>query len=105
MEITMDNKTPNDEILYKKAQKRVKEISNFYWFVGGYIIVAVVLLYRDYSKNIFNFKSEYIVFMLILQGVFLLGYGIYLFVPALHNWEERKIKELMEKYRNNGRQH
>lgn len=96
----MENKTQNEEILYKKAQKRVKEIANYYWFVGGYIIVAFILLYKDYSKNIFNFKSEYIVFMLILQGIFLLGYGIYLFVPRLHNWEERKTKQLMEKYKN-----
>ena len=60
----------NDELLYKKAQKRVKEISNFYWFVAGYIMVAFILLYKDYSNNIFNFKTEYIVFMLILQGIF-----------------------------------
>ena len=103
MEIIMENNINNDELLYKKAQKRVKEISNFYWFVAGYIMVAFILLYKDYSNNIFNFKTEYIVFMLILQGIFLLGYGIYLFVPKLHNWEERKTKELMEKYKKNGR--
>lgn len=99
----MENKQKHEEMLYKKAQKRVKEISNLYWFVAGYIIVAIVLLFRDYSKNIFNFNTEYIVYMLILQGIFLLGYGIYLFVPRLHNWEERKTRQLMEKYKNNGK--
>ncbi|AZI23686.1 hypothetical protein EIH07_01330 [Chryseobacterium taklimakanense] len=67
------------------------------------MIVAIVLLFRDYSKNIFNFNTEYIVYMLILQGIFLLGYGIYLFVPRLHNWEESKTRQLMEKYKNNGK--
>ena len=33
------------------------------------------------------------------MGIFLLGYGIYLFTPYFRNWEERKTKELMEKYK------
>ena len=103
MEIIMENKNDFNGIAYKKAQKRVKEITNYYWFLIGYAVVAAVLLYRDYDNNVFNFSKDYINFMLILQGIFLFGYGVYLFTPALHNWEERKIKKLMKKYENDGR--
>lgn len=99
----MENQSKFDPIAYKKAQKRVKEITNYYWFLIGYAVVAVVLMYRDYDKNIFHFKTEYIIFMLVLQGIFLVVYGIYLFVPALHNWEEKKIKKLMNDYEKDGK--
>lgn len=94
----MENQDKFDEIAYKKAQKRVKEVMNFYYFVVAYIAVAILLLYRNYDRNVFNISRDYIIFMLVLQGIFLLGYGIYLFVPRLHHWEERKTKELMKKY-------
>ncbi len=99
----METNTETKSIAYKKAQKRVKEITNYYWFLAGYIIIAVVLLYRDYAQNIFHFSREYIELMLVLQGIFLLLYGLYLFIPALHNWEERKINKLMKKNQQNGR--
>lgn len=95
----MENQSKFDLIAYKKAKKRVADIKSFYWWVAGYIMVAVVLLYRDYAQNIFHFSRDYIVMMLILQGIFLLGVGIYLFVPALHSWEDRKINQLMKQYK------
>ncbi len=101
----MEKQENYSDIAYKKAKKRVKEITNYYYFVGGYLFVAAILLYKNYDGNVFNFSKDYILIMLGLQGLFLIIYGLYLFVPALHNWEERKTKKLMEKYRKNGRQH
>lgn len=97
----MENQPNFDDISYKKAKKRVSEIKNYYWFVIGYLIVAAILLSRDYGHNAFNFSNGYINLMLVLQGIFLAGYGCYLFVPAFNNWEERKIKKLMNQYKNN----
>lgn len=87
----------NKNIAYKKAEKRVKEIKNYILFIVCYIVMAILLLYKNYDGNIFNINKNYIVFMLALQGFFLLGYGIYLFFPGLRDWEERKIRELMNK--------
>lgn len=93
----MENKDNFNEIAYKKAQKRVKEIMNFYYFVVAYLVVAVLLLYKNYDGNIFNISKDYIVFMLALQGILLFLYGVYLFFPRLHNWEERQIRKYMQK--------
>lgn len=96
----MENQNKFDELAYKKAKKRVKEVTNYYWFLAGYTLVAVVLLFRPYDSNIFNVSRDYIIWMLILQGIFLAGYGLYLFVPSLNHWEERKIQKLMDKKKN-----
>lgn len=101
----MENKDDFNELAYRKAKKRVSDIKNYYWIVIGYVIFATILLSRDYDNGTFHFSKDYINLMLILQGIFLMGLGIYLFVPAFHNWEERKTKQLMEKYKKNGRQH
>lgn len=94
----MQNTGKTNEIAYKRAQRRVKEIKNYYYFLAGYALVATLLLYKNYDGNIFNFNRDYVLFMLGLQGVFLIGYGIYLFVPYFHDWEERKTEELAKKY-------
>lgn len=94
----MENIDKSNEIAYKKAQKRVKEIKTYYYMVLGYIIVGYFLVSRNYDGNIFNISRNYTTLMVILWGIFLIGYGIYLFVPFFHNWEDRKTKELMKKY-------
>lgn len=96
----MENIDKSKEIAYKKAQKRVKDIKTFYYMVLGYFIVGYFIVSKNYDGNIFNISRNYSVWMVILWGIFLLGYGIYLFVPYFHQWEERKTQELMEKYKN-----
>ena len=97
MEITMENKEFNKNIAYKKAAKRVKEIKTYYSLVIGFLIVGYFLINKNYNGNIADIAKNYTVWMVILWGIFLAGYGIYLFVPYFHNWEERKTKELMNK--------
>ncbi len=94
----MENQDKFNEIAYKKAQKRVKEMKTYYYMVLGFLIVGYILVSRNYDGNIFNISRNYTVWMVILWGIFLTGYGIYLFVPYFHNWEERKTRELMNKY-------
>ena len=97
MEITMENKEFNKNIAYKKAEKRVKEIKTYYYLVIGFLIVGYFLINKNYNGNLADIAKNYTVWMVILWGVFLAGYGIYLFVPFFNNWEERKTKELMNK--------
>ena len=97
MEITMENQDKFNEIAYKKAQKRVKDIRTYYYMVIGFLIVGYFLINKNYNGNLADIAKNYTVWMVILWGIFLAGYGIYLFVPYFHNWEERKTKELMNK--------
>lgn len=96
----MEKNTEFSKISFKKAKRRVADIKNFYWWVIGYIILATFLLYGNFAQKIFHFSRDYVIIMLILQGVFLLGVGLYLFLPALHGWEDRKIRRLMSQYKN-----
>ena len=93
----MENQDKFNQIAYKKAQKRVKEIKTYYYLVIGFLIVGYFLINKNYNGNLADIAKNYTVWMVILWGIFLAGYGIYLFVPYFHNWEERKTKELMNK--------
>lgn len=95
----MENQDKFNEIAYKKAQKRVKDIRTYYYMVLGYLAVGYYIVSRNYDGNLLNISRNYSVWIVILWGIFLLGYGIYLFTPYFRNWEERKTKELMEKYK------
>ena len=95
----MENQDKTNEIAYKKAQKRVKDIKTYYYLVTGFFLVGGFLLYRNYDGNIFNLSQEYTTWMVMFWAIFLIGLGIYMFVPYFHNWEERKTKELMNKYK------
>jgi len=82
---------------YEKAKKRVEEIKGFYSHLIAYVAVNIVLV---------------IINLVTSRGVLwfywpLLGWGIGLFFHAMgvfvfskfpgNQWEERKIKEIMEK--------
>ena len=88
----------NKNIAYKKAQKRVKDIKNYYYLVLSSAIVGFFLVNKNYNGNLFDISKNATTWVVILWGIFLLGYGIYLFVPFFQNWEERKTRELMNKY-------
>ena len=105
------NIEPNDDNLskrefrkedaYLRAQKRVKDMEGFYWHAAVYFIVNLflMLLIGIKSNNFFHF------------GVFAtpVFWGIGLFFHYMSvfgkeyifgkNWEQRKIKEYMEKDR------
>ncbi|MBP7357627.1 MAG: hypothetical protein RIR56_427 [Bacteroidota bacterium] len=87
----------NKNIAYKKAEKRVKEIKTYYYMVLGFLIVGYLIVRKNYNGNIFDISRNYAVWMVITWAIFLIGYGIYLFVPYFNNWEERKTKQLMDK--------
>ncbi|MFK7813625.1 MAG: 2TM domain-containing protein [Maribacter sp.] len=81
---------------YRKAKERIKEIKSFYSHAFVYIIVMSLLALLNYNTT--NFP--WVVFPAIGWGIGLLSHGLGTFGHNLilgKNWEERKIKELMEK--------
>jgi cell division protein FtsW (lipid II flippase) len=95
----MENQFQKDE-RYFAAQKRVKSIKGFYVHLTVYVFVNIFLSFQIYrsSKNEFwrweSFSPA------LFWGIGLLAHGTSVFGSNLlfgKNWEERKIKELMEK--------
>ena len=96
----MENITEKD-IKYLEAKKRVKRIKGFYTHLVVYVVVNVFIISQnlrlktelDYA-NIDNYWTA------LFWGVGLLGHGLSVFLPNFilgNNWEEKKIRELMNK--------
>ncbi|WP_415324795.1 2TM domain-containing protein [Chryseobacterium sp. MMS23-Vi53] len=95
-----------DDIRYKEAERRVKKIKSFYVFTFIYFAVNIFILYLNYQElkpgeTIWQLKYFSLPFFWGLGVIF---YGMRVFIPNFllgNNWEERKIKELMEKEQKN----
>jgi len=80
---------------YQEAKKRVEEIKGFYLHLIAFIVVNTVLLVINLITS-----PEYLWFVwpIIGWGVGLLVHAITVFGNMWgKSWEERKIKEIMEK--------
>ena len=95
-----------DEIKYQEAAKRVKTIKGFYTHLTVYIVVNIMIIIvnvqnLDEGESFFKFKTFSTA---LFWGVGLAAHGLSVFLPSLimgKDWEEKKIKELMEKEKNN----
>jgi hypothetical protein len=96
----MENKYQEEE-RYFKAKKRVEEIKGFYGNLTSYIVVNCVL----FVINIVT-SPQYLWFFWTLLGwgigVVFHGIKVFNYMPFIgKDWEERKIKEFMEKEEQN----
>lgn len=99
------NLTP-DEIKYQQALKRVKRIKGFYTHLMVYIVINAMLLIVQYKNmdsgdNFWRWQTFNTVFF---WGIGLTAHGLSVFLPSFmmgKDWEERKIKQLMEKEKQN----
>lgn len=98
--------TTQDEIKYEEAVKRVKKIKGFYSHLAVYILVNSMIVFLN-IKNLeegetyFQFKNFMTAFF---WGLGILSHALSVFMPNWvlgEKWEERKIKELMEKDKQN----
>ncbi len=95
-----------DEIKYQEALKRVKKIKGFYTHAIVYVFVNIMIVFLnvknlDPGETYFQFKNFLTAFF---WGIGLVAHGLSVFVPNWimgQNWEERKIKEFMEKEKAN----
>jgi uncharacterized integral membrane protein len=92
----------DNQIKYEKALQRVKKIKGFYTHLVVYLVINLMLVIvnvqnLDNGESYFQFKNFQTAFF---WGIGLLAHGLSVFLPNMilgNNWEERKIKELMEK--------
>ncbi|ALR32642.1 histidine kinase [Chryseobacterium sp. IHB B 17019] len=91
-----------DDIRYQQAERKVKKMKNFYVFTFIYFAVNIFILflnYRGLKPNETIWQLKYFALPLF-WGIGVVGYGMSLFLPGFilgNKWEEKKIKELMEK--------
>lgn len=91
---------------YERAKKRVKRISGFYSHVLVYVVINLMVVVINIQQlepgeNYFQWRNF---FTLFFWGIGLFAHGLSVFMPSMvlgKNWEEKKIKELMEKERKN----
>lgn len=91
---------------YNQAKRRVKKVKNFYIHLAAFLFVnAFVILLNTRHQGVEEFLKEGSVLKnLTLWGIVLIiHWSVVLGAPLLlgSNWEKRKLKELMEKERNN----
>lgn len=101
----MINLSEKEKEKFDRAKKRVDEIKGFYTHLAVYLVVNVVLLLS--ASGLFNgaFKGFHISTWYhfttpIFWGIGLLFHGLFIFQiksGSFKKWEERKIKEYMEK--------
>lgn len=94
--------TFNDENpRYLRAKERVKKIKRFYIHASVYLVVNLFLLAGNVQSGN-SLEDSGIYWTPALWGVGLAIHGISVFVPGIFlgsNWEERKTRELMDKYK------
>ena len=97
--------TTEEQLQYEKALKRVKKIKGFYTHLLVYIVInimIVILNIQNLDKGESYFEAGNF-FTAFFWGIGIVAHGFSVFGPNIFfgkNWEERKIKELMEKEKN-----
>ncbi|WP_268847316.1 2TM domain-containing protein [Flavobacterium aestivum] len=95
----------NPDTRYELAYRRVKRIKGFYVHALIYVLVNGFAIIADYNKGLLgdgvtlagSFSTAF------FWGIGLLAHGLSVFGRNLFfsdDWEERKIKEFMEKDKN-----
>ncbi len=91
-----------EEERYLRAEKRVKDIKGFYWHLFWYLAVNIFIWVSIYSnldadESFFQYGHFAIA---LFWGMGLVFHCFLVFSKGFSfskDWEERKIKELMEK--------
>lgn len=99
----MENYNEND-FKYLEAVKRVKRIKGFYIHLLVYICVNSFIVYINFQdlkpgESYFQWQNF---LTLLFWGVGLAAHGLSVFLPNFilgKDWEEKKIRELMDKNR------
>lgn len=102
MGLTMENL--DEKMIYEAAKKRVEKLKGFYVHFLVYLIVNAFIIYANYQhgnpKGSFfelqNFSTAF------FWGIGLAAHGLNVFSLDLFfgkEWEERKVRELMDRDR------
>jgi len=93
----METIEKHDNMSYFRAQKKVEEIKGFYGHLVGYIFTIVVLAVINFVTS-----PQFLWFFFPMLGwgvgVLIHGLSVFNYMPFFGcDWEERKIREFMEK--------
>ena len=96
MEINQFKASDSDKIQYLKAQKKVREIRDFYINLGLFCLFIPTIIFIN-----LNYVPEFHWFWFSIigwgTGVTFHGLSTFNFRPFLNNnWEERKIQQFMQ---------
>jgi len=94
--------TTEEQSKYENAFKRVKKIKGFYSHLLVYIVINIMILIVNIQSldkgesylSLKNFSTA------LFWGIGIAAHGLSVFGPNIvlgQNWEQKKIKELMEK--------
>ncbi|RWW92034.1 2TM domain-containing protein [Flavobacterium cerinum] len=87
----------SEKIAYDKAKRKVKEIKGFYINLTCYLIVLPIIIYVNLT---YTPEFQWFWFSMLGWGIGVIshGMGAFGYYPFLgRDWEERKLKELMDK--------
>ena len=86
-----------NDIKYLNAKKRVKQLKGFYVHLLVYVLVNAIIIFLRFQKS---GEIKFFDWGFGLWGIGLAAHGLTVFVPNFilgRNWEEKKIRELMDK--------
>lgn len=94
--------TPEEQIKYENAIKRIKKIKGFYIHLLVYVVINIMIIVvniqnLETGESYFQFKNFFTAFF---WGIGIVSHALSVFGPDLflgNDWEEKKIKELMDK--------
>ena len=95
---------------YLQAKKRVDELKGFYWHLAIYLIVNIFITINKVLRNYYNGETlseafwdfgTFAVWIFWGIGVVFHAFNVFGYPLILgKNWEERKIKKIMEEDEN-----
>lgn len=95
------NTTPEEEKLYKEARKRVRRKKSYYSAIISYFAVGTFLTFLNwYTQRDEETIHWWVIWVWFGWGIGMFFYTISFFKTGVlfgQDWEERKIKEEMEK--------
>ena len=84
----------SQEERYERARKRVRKLRYFYRSLATYLAVMIVLFIVDYMDH----GNWWVYWPALGWGIAVALHAVRVFGPGADSgWEERKIKQLMEK--------
>lgn len=91
-----------NDIKYLEAKRKVKRMKGFYIHAAVYVLVNLFIIAQNIQEDkLLSDMDNY--WTAIFWGIGLFAHGLSVFLPNFilgKNWEEKKIRELMERNRN-----
>lgn len=94
----MTNKQLKQSLEYRKAKSRVKNLKTYYFMVFGYVIIFLVYLFNRNGDPFFILGPFLNGWLLTLWGVFLILFGLFLYIPFFRRWEDRQLEKELRRF-------